>query len=232
MPEMRVIAGTVRGVRLAAPRGIQTRPTADRVREALFSYIAARCDVDGIRVLDICAGTGSLGIEALSRGAGYCCFVERDRRALAALEQNLGVTGLRDRAETVPLDLLKALRLLARQGQTFDLILFDPPYASPLYGTVLELLDRSGLLADKGLLVAEAAAKSPLPERIGGLFRIDRRLYGDTALEFYRRIGNRDGEAAIYDTVGLGARRGGLLTGPDRKTAAHDSGPRPLPEER
>ena len=109
---MRVIAGSVRGMKLAVPLGLRTRPTADRVREALFSIITSRRELEQAQVLDICAGTGSLGIEALSRGAGFCCFVEQDRRVLAVLEKNLEVTGFIARSQIIAVDCLKALRLL------------------------------------------------------------------------------------------------------------------------
>lgn len=182
---MRVIAGSVRGMKLAAPRGMQTRPTADRVREALFSIVSSRRDLEEAQVLDICAGTGSLGIEALSRGADFCCFVEHDRHVQAVLEKNLAATGLAARSQILTLDCLKALRLLASQGRRFDVAFFDPPYASALYDTVPEAVGALSLLADDGVLIVECAVRNPLPERVGTLIKRDRRVYGDTALEFF-----------------------------------------------
>ncbi|KAA0888290.1 16S rRNA (guanine(966)-N(2))-methyltransferase RsmD [Oryzomonas rubra] len=182
---MRVIAGSVRGMKLAAPRGMQTRPTADRVREALFSIVASRRDLEEAQVLDICAGTGSLGIEALSRGAAFCCFVEHDRHVQAVLEKNVEATGFTARSQILTLDCLKALRLLASQGRRFDVAFFDPPYASALYDTVPEAVGGLSLLADDGVLIVECAARNPLPERVGTLIKCDRRVYGDTALEFF-----------------------------------------------
>jgi len=172
-------------MRLAAPRGMQTRPTADRVREALFSIITSRRELEQAQVLDICAGTGSLGIEALSRGAGSGCFVEQDRRVLAVLEKNLEAAGFIARSQILAVDCLKALRLLAAQGRRFDVVFFDPPYASALYATVPEAVGSLSLLADGGLLIVECAARNPQPERVGPLVRVDRRVYGDTALEFF-----------------------------------------------
>jgi 16S rRNA (guanine(966)-N(2))-methyltransferase RsmD len=164
---------------------MQTRPTADRVREALFSIITSRFDLEQAQVLDICAGTGSLGIEALSRGAGFCCFVEQDRHVLAVLEKNLEATGFTARSQIVAVDCLKALRLLAARERRFDVVFFDPPYASALYNTVPESLGDRSLLAKDGLLIVECATRNPLPERLGMLNRVDRRVYGDTALEFF-----------------------------------------------
>ena len=182
---MRVIAGSVRGMKLAVPRGMQTRPTADRVREALFSIITSRRELEQAQVLDICAGTGSLGSEALSRGAGFCFFVEQDRRVLAVLEKNLEATGFAARSQIVAVDCLKALRLLAARERRFDVVFFEPPYASALYSTVPEALGGQSLMAGDGLLIVECAARNPLPERLGTLSRFDRRVYGDTALEFF-----------------------------------------------
>lgn len=182
---MRVIAGSARGTRLAAPRGMHTRPTADRVREALFSIIRSRFDLEGARVLDICAGTGSLGIEALSRGAASCCFIEKDRDALAVLKKNLSLTHFAEQAGLLEMEAVKALRMLAVRGEQFDIVFFDPPYASGLYVTVPEELCNLALLASGGLLIAESSSRSPLPDHLGRLIKNDRRVYGDTALEFY-----------------------------------------------
>lgn len=184
---MRVIAGSARGVRLAAPDGMQTRPTADRVKEALFGIISSRYELEGARILDICAGTGGLGIEALSRGAASCCFIEHDRKVLKVLERNLAATGFTPRATCIALEVLKGLQLLSRQGPRFDMIFFDPPYASGLYATVPEALSSASLLSEQALLVIECPFRMPLAERCGPLVRIDRRVYGDTALEFFVR---------------------------------------------
>ena len=184
---MRVIAGSARGLRLAAPAGMLTRPTADRVKEALFSIIASRHDLVGARVLDICAGSGSLGIEALSRGAVSCCFIEQERPVLALLEKNLAKAGLDARGECLALDAIKGLNTLSRQGKTFDIVLFDPPYSSNLYSSVPQALSSLSLLSVEALLVAECSARIPLAERYDLLVRIDRRVYGDTALEFFVR---------------------------------------------
>lgn len=181
---MRVIAGSARGTRLAAPRGTHTRPTADRVREALFSIIQSRLAFEGVRVLDICAGTGSLGIEALSRGAAYCCFIENDRNALLALKKNLSVVRYDVRADLLELDAIKALNLLAVRDQ-FDIVFFDPPYASNLYFVVAETLSNRSLLKVGGLFVTESDVRNPLSDNVGKFVKSDHRIYGDTALDFY-----------------------------------------------
>lgn len=182
---MRVIAGTGRGRKLSAPPGVTTRPTSDRVKEALFSILASRINFADIRVLDICAGTGSLGIEALSRGAGSCCFIESNLSVKAILEKNMIVTDCRNRSEIVTMDAVKALQAIADRGQRFDLAFFDPPYDSELYQCVPEALDAAALLTPGSILVAECSVRNPLPESYGRLKRFDRRVYGETALELF-----------------------------------------------
>lgn len=182
---MRVIAGTERGRKLSAPPGVTTRPTSDRVKEALFSILASRIDFAGVRLLDICAGTGSLGIEALSRGAGMCCFIECNLSVKKILEKNLEVTCSQNRSEIVAMDAVKALNVIAGRGRRFDLALFDPPYDSELYRRVPELLDSAALLIPGSILAAECSVRNPLSESYGGLRRFDRRVYGETALEFF-----------------------------------------------
>lgn len=182
---MRIIAGKTRGLKLVSPRGMATRPTSDRVKEALFSILESQARVAGASVLDICAGCGSLGLEALSRGADSCIFIEKERHALEALHRNLGQAGFsRQSGEVIAMDCMQALSLLHRRQARFSLVLFDPPYRDDLYARVIPLVGK-WLLMPEGLLVAEAAARWPLPEQLLPCIRNDRRIYGDTALEFY-----------------------------------------------
>lgn len=182
---MRVISGSCRGKKLCAPPGVTTRPTSDRVKEALFSIINSHIDFADVRVIDICAGTGSLGIEALSRGAGRCCFIENNSSVRTILEKNLLVTHCQNRSEILTSDAVNALHLLAGRAQCYDLIFFDPPYDSGLYNNVLETLGQAGLLASGAILVAECSVRKPLLESYGRLKRFDRRVYGETALELF-----------------------------------------------
>lgn len=173
---MRIVAGEFKGRRLAAPRGTGTRPTADRVREALFSMLG---DVGGARVLDLYAGSGALGIEALSRGAASAVFVERDPQAVAAIERNLA-----------PLDVEAAVRRadvvrwLARAEGPFDLVFCDPPYdvASRLAGPLAERLP--GLTADDARIVTESNKRNPLELPFP---LIVERSYGDTRIAIHGR---------------------------------------------
>ncbi len=152
---MRVVAGSARGRRLTTPAGPATRPTADRVREATFNALGSLDAVEGAAVLDLFAGSGAMGIEALSRGAASATFVDRDPKALAAVRANLDVTGLGDRATVVRGD---AERWLAGAGR-FDLAVLDPPYATDdaAWGRLL-----TGL--DAGVVVLESDRVVPLPE--------------------------------------------------------------------
>jgi len=181
---VRVIAGKCRGMRLVAPRGFTTRPTSDRVKEALFSILSSADRLQTARVLDLCAGSGALGIEALSRGAEIAVFIEKDRAALEALRKNLAQTGLKRCSQIMAMDCQQALKHLIQQQMRFSLVLFDPPYQADLYTSVISTVG-SSLMAPDGLLVAEAAERLPLPEQIGPCVRTDHRLYGDTALAFY-----------------------------------------------
>lgn len=175
---MRVVAGSARGRRLVAPPGRDVRPTADRVREAVFNALHSLGAVEGARVLDLFAGSGALAIEALSRGARQAVLVERDPRARAAIEQNLAGTGLGAQAEVVSGD---AESYLARATGTFDLVLADPPYA---YGAWPSLLAATGRVLDpQGLVVVESDREVPLPAG----WDVERaKWYGGTLVVFAR----------------------------------------------
>ena len=173
---MRVVAGTFKGRRLVTPRGARTRPTADRVREALFSMLG---DLDGARVLDLYAGSGALGIEALSRGAGSAQFVERDAHAAAAIERNLTALGV-----DAPVARQDALRFLDRAEGVFDLVFCDPPYdaASRLAGPLAERLP--AVTTDGARIVTESDKRSPLELPFPLLTE---RVYGDTRIAIHGR---------------------------------------------
>ena len=173
---MRVVAGEFKGRRLAAPRGAGTRPTADRVREALFSMLG---DVTGDRVLDLYAGSGALGIEALSRGAASAVFVERDPQAVAAIERNLAAVGVE--AVVVRQDVL---RYLARADGPFELVFCDPPYdsASRLAAPLAERLPV--LTAEDARIVTESDKRNPLELPFPLLVE---REYGDTRIAIHGR---------------------------------------------
>jgi 16S rRNA (guanine966-N2)-methyltransferase len=175
---MRIIAGRLKGRRLKAPTWEGLRPTSDKLRETLFNILAGR--IEGARVVDGFAGTGALGIEALSRGAAHVTFIEKDRRALALIGENLAACGVREGYTTDYGDVAPAL---ARSGAgPFDLILLDPPYDIPDIGAALEASSRR--LADDGLVVLERATRREPPET-AALTRTRDVKSGDSTLTFF-----------------------------------------------
>lgn len=185
---MRVIGGTARGRRLAAPRGERVRPTADRVKEALFSILNSLLgNFDGLRVLDIFAGTGNLGIEALSRGCGKAVFVDSHRESVAVIRQNLTQLGFTDRGQVILKDAASAIQSLAGKTAPFQIIFLDPPYRLGLAEKILTQLTASPFVTDETIIVAESDPGEHLPERYGQLLQFDRRVYGDTALTFFQK---------------------------------------------
>lgn len=197
---MRIIAGSLGGRRLAAPSGTRVRPTADRVKESFFSILAGRCE--GARVLDLFAGSGALGIEALSRGAREVVFVEKDPQVARVLEANLQALELGSRASLLRLPAERALPCaadeprrsrgkgalgLALHGGAFNLAFVDPPYGQGLAVMALERLALEGALTDGAMVVVEHSRRDALPEKSGALERVDVRHYGDTDISFYQR---------------------------------------------
>jgi 16S rRNA (guanine966-N2)-methyltransferase len=186
----RVIAGIAQGRRLAAP-GAGTRPFGDRVKQALFASLEPL--LPGARVLDLFAGSGAGGIEALSRGAAACDFVEREPAAAATIEENLRRTGLGGlRAAVIRRD---ALDFLAATTGTWDLVLLDPPYGDPAMLAALSRLGEGARLAPGGTVVAKHFWRDKLPERTGRLMRVRGRRFGETALTLYRADAAAPGDA-------------------------------------
>jgi 16S rRNA (guanine966-N2)-methyltransferase len=183
---MRVIGGIYGGRRLQTPRGLAIRPTSDRLRETLFDVLAP--EIEGARFLDICAGSGAAGIEALSRGAAGCTFIELSRRACGAIESNLAALNIDTNAHILCRDAIKALKSLAEREQQFDIVFFDPPYSSGLYSGVMETIAESGLLAPAGILVAEHRAKAPPAPEYGELRNYRHLKQGESGLAFYARV--------------------------------------------
>jgi len=183
---MRIVAGSARGRRLVAPAGSSTRPTSDRIRESIFNILGQR--FDGGAVLDLFAGSGAMGLEALSRGADRAVLVERDRQAAAICEQNARSLGFEDRVEILRADVPDALRTLSRRATRFDLVFLDPPYAEGP-GPTLALLGAGELLAPEGRVVAEHARREPPDAAYATLVRTDLRTFGEPAVSFYEREG-------------------------------------------
>ncbi|NOT58722.1 MAG: 16S rRNA (guanine(966)-N(2))-methyltransferase RsmD [Acidobacteria bacterium] len=181
---MRIIAGQYKGRRLKTLDGLQVRPTSDRLRETVFNILAPR--IVEARVLDLCAGSGAMGIEALSRGAAFVTFIEQNRRAHQTISDNLKHCGIIDSVRVINRDALTALKYLGEHGAQFDLMYFDPPYDAEVYSPVLWLIAKSRLLAADGWLLVEHRRSSPLPESYGALSRFRELPQGETQLSFYR----------------------------------------------
>jgi len=179
---LRVIAGAARRTALLAPQGLNTRPTADRIKESLFNIISF--DVPGARFLDVFCGSGAIGIEALSRGASEAFFVDNSQEAIDIVHENLKRTNMALRATVLNMNAQKAISKLEQEDQYFDIIFLDPPYGDSLISHVVD--DIGILLADSGILIAEcSAANTQVTSE--HLRKYDEREYGNTRLLFYKR---------------------------------------------
>lgn len=179
---MRVITGSARGVQLKTPEGIQTRPTTDRVKEALFSII--HFDIPGARVLDLFGGTGQLGIEALSRGASHAAFVDHSEASCKIIRENLRRTKFERVASVVRCDYLE---YLSRCREQYDIILLDPPYAEVFLENSLKRIAEIDILRSGGIIIAERPLGKELPWEIDGYSRSRDYKYGKVLLTIYRK---------------------------------------------
>lgn len=179
---MRVITGKARGVRLKTPEGRDTRPTTDRVKEALFSAI--QFEIEGRRVLDLFAGSGQLGIEALSRGAEKAVFVDMSKKAVALVKENLRLTRLQDQAQVIQADYMG---FLSRNRETFGLIFLDPPYAEDFLEKSLQNIVEFDILVSGGIIVTERPDNKGLDLEFPGYVRSKDYHFGSTFFAFYRK---------------------------------------------
>lgn len=180
---MRVIAGTAKGVRLKAVSGSQVRPTTDRVKESLFQIIGPY--FDGGNILDLFAGSGSLGLEALSRGAQHAVFVDQKKESVDVIRTNLRSAKLEERSEVYRRDARTALRLLKRQGKVFRYIFLDPPYQDPILSGILGQISVGNMLEPDGIVIVERASDVILEADYHDLKRIRTLHYGDTDVDLY-----------------------------------------------
>jgi len=178
---MRIIAGSLRGRTLKSTQTAMLRPTTDRVRESIFNILAARFEFEGAQALDLFAGTGALGIEALSRGAAACDFVESDRRASAVITDNLRTLGVASRGRVTTRD---ALKFLEETDRPYDLIFADPPYAATIFERLVRDIASKGRLSREGLFVLEHAGAMAAPSG-AGLELVTTRGFGDTGISIY-----------------------------------------------
>ncbi len=185
---MRVISGKARGARLKTPAGMETRPTADRVKEAMFSII--QFDLPGAKVLDLFGGTGQLGIEAVSRGAKEAVFVDHSQQACKLIGENLRLVHMEKEGRVVRGDYLTFLK---NTKEKFDIIFLDPPYAEVFLENALKLITEIDILQSNGIIVAECPFGKEIPWEFAGYSRCKDYKYGKTALIIYRK--NPAGEA-------------------------------------
>lgn len=173
---MRVVAGEARGRPIVAPDGNRTRPTSDRVRESIFNMLFSLGAIEEVEVLDLYAGCGALGIEALSRGASHCTFIEQDRRAVACIKDNLEALGYSDRSTVIQADVME---WVDRDDTRFDVVLADPPYADDSWEELMDELDTRWLVAEAGEVVGEHPNWDVVREK----------TYGTTVVTVFARQG-------------------------------------------
>lgn len=181
---LRVISGTARGHHLKTPKGMSTRPTTDRVKESLFNIISMFIvDSD---VLDLFSGSGSLGIEALSRGAASAVFVDSSRECYGIIKDNLQHTKLSDKGKVYTEAVNEAIRKLFVHNKKFDLIFMDPPYSKNLVEETLNCIANNDIIKSNSLIICEHRSSDPVPEAVGRLVITRKQQYGDTTVSFYK----------------------------------------------
>lgn len=190
--EVRVISGVAKGRPLKAVPGNGTRPTTDKVKEAIFSMIGPY--FDGGTALDLFAGTGGLGIEAWSRGVDRVIFVDREKNSIDIIRHNLAAAGAEQATEIYRNDAERALKALAKRGITFDLVFLDPPYRMTAMDVLMEELDAKDMLAPNAIIVVEHDAEVSYPEELTAFRQIRQAKYGDIAVSIYAYIQGNDTE--------------------------------------
>lgn len=180
---MRIITGDFKGRRLEMPVGKDIRPTTEKVKEAIFSIIAG--NIPGAVCVDLFAGTGNLGLEALSRGAEKCYFADNSRESLNLIKRNIEMCRAEEWSVVIPGDYERTLTRLGERGEKIDIFFLDPPYREGLYEKCFELIREYDLLAEEGIIVAEHGEREPLPEEIEGYIVLKQKNYGSIAITIY-----------------------------------------------
>jgi 16S rRNA (guanine(966)-N(2))-methyltransferase RsmD len=182
---VKVIAGILKGRNVAVPKGRKIRPTGGRVKEALFSLIGD--SLDEAQVLDLFCGTGNIGIEALSRGALCCTFVERNRKTTEILRKNLRDLGLTDRSTIIPEDVKRGLKILEKEGKVFDIVFLDPPYSRLGLGELLFTISSRVLLKENGVVILEHESRRNFDSTYGNLKLVKEKRYGNTTISIFQK---------------------------------------------
>ncbi len=183
---MRIIGGEAKGRRIHLPKGCRIRPTADRVKESLFDMLYP---VGGATFLDLFAGCGNCGLEALSRGARYAVFIEKEPRLADVIRENLRLLGFEGRAEVIAADAEQGIRRLAKRAERFDILFADPPYEEGFLPEILRWLEGTELLAENGIIVLQHSVREALEGScVQAMAVADQRRYGDTMLSFLKKL--------------------------------------------
>lgn len=182
---MKIIGGKSKGGKFKTKKGLSTRPLMARVKKSLFSILGET--LDGVYFLDIFAGNGGVGIEALSRGAEFCCLVDKDNKCTEIISENLENFALDTKARVMKTDVFRALKLLAEEGVKFDVIFSGPPYGTPLAEQSLQAIAKTSILKDSSVVIIETRKHDAPPEREGSLRKFREERYGDTLLTFYKQ---------------------------------------------
>lgn len=181
---MRVISGSQKGRQLKSVPGKNTRPTTDKVKEAIFNMIGPY--FDGGSGLDLFAGSGSLGIEGISRGLDKVIFIDSDYKAIRTIKENINICGFESMSEVYKNDWKRALQIIIQRDLTFEVIWMDPPYKKDVYTTILQKISTHQLLSDTGIIVCEHAKESPLPDKVERLDKIRTEHYGTISISLFK----------------------------------------------
>jgi len=181
---MRIIAGKAKGRRLSTPKGTHIRPVLDQVKESIFNILY---NVEGLEILDLFAGTGSIALEAISRGAKSAYMVDNDREAISIIRENIKKCGFEAECTLIPKHVNSAIKKLAKEGTKFDIIFIDPPYLKDLVNPTIKLVYESRLLKADGLIISEHHPKEPIENPPEPLKIKDSRKYGQTMVTFLQK---------------------------------------------
>lgn len=180
---LRIIGGTARGIHIKTPDTQKTRPTLDRIKESVFNMLMPY--IAETKVLDLFAGSGNLGIEALSRGALHAVFVDESKICRTIIEENLRKTKFMPQAQILTTDVIRALGIFKEEGRKFDLVFMDPPYNSNFLVKTLQMLNDFDIIGEEGIVACEHHEDEPAPEIVGHLTKVRYKAYGDTLYSFY-----------------------------------------------
>ncbi len=182
---MRIIAGSAKGKSIKCRKGIETRPTMDRVKESLFSILIPYI-VDS-RVLDLFSGTGNIALEAISRGAKKAVMIEKDKEALRVIIENVNNLGFEDKCRAYKNDAERAVEILGKKREKFDIIFMDPPYIEEVCTKVIKAVKKAEILEENGIIICEHHKYEDMAEEVAGYKKIDERTYGKKVLTFYSK---------------------------------------------